>query len=61
MYIDQKTPPTLSKDQATVHNQIFKFYNDLFSYKLCNESFPDLQEFTKDIHFDKVTEAEIEG
>ena len=43
MYIDSKTPPTLSKDQATVHNHIFKFYNNLFSHKQCNENFSDLQ------------------
>ena len=58
MYIDSKTPPTLSKDQATVHNHIFKFYNNLFSYKQCNENFSDLQKFMEGIELDKVTEEE---
>ena len=58
MYIDHKTPPTLSKDQATVHNHIFKFYNDLFSNKQCNENLSDLQEFMGDIELNKVTDTE---
>ena len=56
MYIDSKTQPTLSKDQATVHNHIFKFYNNLFSHKQCNENFSDLQKFMEGIELDKVTE-----
>ena len=58
MYIDSKTPPTLSKDQATVHNHIFKFYNNLFSQKQCNKNFSDLQKFMEGIELDKVTEEE---
>ena len=54
MYIDSKTPPTLSKDQATVHNHIFKFYNNLFSHK----QFSALQKFMEGIELDKVTEEE---
>ena len=33
MFIDQKKPPTLSKDQIEVHDHIHKFYNDLFANK----------------------------
>ena len=58
MYIDNKNPPTLSKDQATVHNHIFSFYNSLFSNKQCNDNFSDLQKFMEGIELDRVTEEE---
>ena len=58
MYIDNKNPPTLSKDQATVHNHIFSFYNSLFSHKQCNDNFFDLQKFMEGNELDKVTKEE---
>ena len=58
MYIDQADPPTLSKDQNTVHNHIFKFYNKLFEYKECNNDFSDLENFMKGIETGKITEEE---
>ena len=36
IYIDKADPPTLSKDEETVLNHIYKFYQGLFSYKNCN-------------------------
>ena len=53
MYIDQKDPPTLSEDQPTVHNHIYKFYNALLSRNECNEDFPALEDFLKDIDLKK--------
>ena len=49
MYTDDKNPPTLSKDQATVHNHIYRFYNSLFSHKPCNENLDDLHKFMEGI------------
>ena len=39
MYIDKNEPPTLSKDQETVHNHIYKFYNQLFAHQNCKDNF----------------------
>ena len=58
MYIDNKNPPTLSKDQTTVHNHIFSFYNSLFSHKPCNDNFSNLQNFMDGIDLDKITQEE---
>merc|ERR1711954_420389 len=58
MDIDNKNPPTLSKDQTTVHNHIFSFYNSLFSRKPCNDKFSDLQQFMDGIDLEKITQEE---
>ena len=58
MYIDNKNPPTLSKDQTTVHNHIFSFYKSLFSHKQCNHNFSKIQHFMDGIDLDKVTQEE---
>ena len=55
IYIDNQDPPTLSKDQDTVHNKIFNFYNNLFQYHECNNEFSALQDFMKDIETGKIT------
>merc|ERR1712114_169698 len=58
MYVDNNDPPTLSKDQTTVHNHIFGFYKSLFSHKPCNDNFSDLEKFMEGIDLDKVTQEE---
>ena len=58
MYVDNNDPPTLSKDQTTVHNHIFSFYKSLFSHKPCNDKFSDLQQFMDGIDLDKITQEE---
>ena len=58
MFIDQEDPPTLSKDQEVVNNQIFKFYKNLFSHKPCNNSYPVLEDFMQVIDITKITPEE---
>merc|ERR1711954_136819 len=58
MYVDNNDPPTLSKDQTTVHNHIFSFYKSLFGHKPCNNNFSDLQNFMDGIDLDKITQEE---
>ena len=58
MFIDQKEPPTLSKDQNTVHNHIYGFYKDLFSPENLDSSHPDLQNFMEGIETQKITPEE---
>ena len=58
MFIGQKDPPTFSKDQNEVHDHIYKFYNDLFSTKDCNNSYNDLEDFMEGIDIGKVTTEE---
>ena len=53
MYIDKNEPPTLSKDQETVHNHIYKFYNQLFAHQTCKDDFQDLVDFMGDIQTKK--------
>ena len=58
MFIDQKEPPTLTKDQNKVHNHIFNFYNNLFSAEETTSTLPDIQNFMEGIETDKITEEE---
>ena len=50
MLIDQKEPPTLTKDQNKVHNHMFSFYNNLFAAEDTSSTLPDIQEFMKGIN-----------
>ena len=60
MFIDQKEPPTLTKDQNKVHNHIFSFYNSLFAAEDTSSTLPDIQEFMKGIETEKITQEENE-
>ena len=57
MLIDQKEPPTLTKDQNKVHNHIFSFYNNLFAAEDTSSTLPDIQEFMKGINTETRPEA----
>ena len=58
MFIDQKEPPTLSKDQHKVHNHIYSFYKDLFSPETLDSSYMDLEGFMEGIETEKITPEE---
>ena len=60
MLIDQKEPPTLTKDQNKVHNHIFSFYNNLFAAEDTSSTLLDIQEFMKGINTEKITQEENE-
>ena len=58
MYIDHNDLPTLSKEQNTVHHQIYKFYKELFAHQDCMNDFPDLEKFIGNIDTKKISPTE---
>ena len=56
MYIDQKEPQILSKDQPIVHNHINNIFNELFSHNEHNKNYSALQDLMKDIDLKKISD-----
>ena len=50
----------LSKDQNTVHKEIYSFYNNLFAYNPCNSNLVDLKKFMKGIPLKQTSPNENE-
>ena len=53
-------PPVLSKDQNTVHKEIYSFYSKLFAYNPCNSNLVDLKQFMGDIPLKQTSSNENE-